>query len=583
MAVGRRAAADDRDPARGRRPRRREFVRLLAGREVAGLGFGTGFDHAKLPEGAGQGGRSWGLAAVRGPLRDAVHRDHRGGRQPPGQRAVRRPLARDRRQRAPRAPGPRGRRARRDRARDRAGGRRQLGGPRLPRASSSPTAAGGSAPRSARRSATRSRPRVGRGAVRAAARRAARPGARPSGLAARRRRRGLARRGPPLRRARRLRAALRAAGRHRRRAGADARARRARDRAQALGRGARRDPLGPPARPTTSATGSRRSASATARPSWSSRAPTPTAPRRRWSSTSAHGGSRRSSPRSRPDATSSSAPWSTAGDGDPVEHRRAPPAPRSRRPTAPPAPPPAARRPTERIRHSFHEARCALEATGFANGTAPDVASHRDLGAFTLLLSVQDAEALRLYCESVLGPIEDSDERYAGELLRSLEAYIERNGHWERAAGRLLLPPPHPALPDQAGRGADRPRPQPRQRPGRDVARAAGEGADRVKVAVLGAGGTIAPGDRAGPRRVRGGGVDAAARPRPRPSRGGRRFARRRQGARRRGRRPLRARRVSSTASTSWSTRPPTASTSTRWRPASRRAATTSTSAASTT
>lgn len=90
--------------------------------------------------------------------------------------------------------------------------------------------------------------------------------------------------------------------------------------------------------------------------------------------------------------------------------------------------------PTERVRHSFHEARCALEATGFSNGAAPLVASHRDLGAFTLLLSVQDTEALRLYCESVLGPIEDSDERYAGELLRSLEAYIDRNGHWERAA-----------------------------------------------------------------------------------------------------------------------------------------------------
>jgi PucR family transcriptional regulator, purine catabolism regulatory protein len=90
---------------------------------------------------------------------------------------------------------------------------------------------------------------------------------------------------------------------------------------------------------------------------------------------------------------------------------------------------------SDRLRHSFHEARCALEATGFSNGDAPDVASHRDLGAFTLLLSVQDTEALRLYCESVLGPIEGSDERYAGELLRSLEAFIDRNGHWEKAAG----------------------------------------------------------------------------------------------------------------------------------------------------
>jgi purine catabolism regulator len=90
--------------------------------------------------------------------------------------------------------------------------------------------------------------------------------------------------------------------------------------------------------------------------------------------------------------------------------------------------------PSDRLRHSFHEARCALEATTFANGSAPEVASHRDLGAFTLLLSVQDGDALRLYCETVLGPIEDSDDRYAGELLRSLEAYIDRNGHWERAA-----------------------------------------------------------------------------------------------------------------------------------------------------
>ncbi len=95
----------------------------------------------------------------------------------------------------------------------------------------------------------------------------------------------------------------------------------------------------------------------------------------------------------------------------------------------------AASRPNaiDRVRHSFHEARCALEATAIANGTAPEVASHRDLGAFTLLLSIQDAEALRLYCESVLGPIEGSD-RYGSELLRSLEAFIERNGHWERAA-----------------------------------------------------------------------------------------------------------------------------------------------------
>jgi purine catabolism regulator len=91
----------------------------------------------------------------------------------------------------------------------------------------------------------------------------------------------------------------------------------------------------------------------------------------------------------------------------------------------------------ENLRHSFHEARCALEATVFANGSAPEVASWRDLGAFTLLLSIQDDDALGLYCDSVLGPIEKGDEEYGGELLRSLEAFIEQNGQWERAARQV--------------------------------------------------------------------------------------------------------------------------------------------------
>ncbi len=109
--------------------RQTELVRLLAGREVAGLGFGTGFNHAKLPEGARQGGRRVGLAPVRGSLQGPVHPDHRGGREPPRQRAVRRALARDRRQRTARAARARRGRAARDRARDRAGDRRKLGCP----------------------------------------------------------------------------------------------------------------------------------------------------------------------------------------------------------------------------------------------------------------------------------------------------------------------------------------------------------------------------------------------------------------------------------------------------------------------
>ncbi|MDX6583958.1 MAG: hypothetical protein QOI10_3142 [Solirubrobacterales bacterium] len=99
----------------------------------------------------------------------------------------------------------------------------------------------------------------------------------------------------------------------------------------------------------------------------------------------------------------------------------------------------AASRPTGvgALRRAFHEARCALEATSLAGGEAPDVASHRDLGAFTLLLALQDDDALRLYSDGLLDPIERTEGEYGGELLRSLEAFIENNGNWERAARQL--------------------------------------------------------------------------------------------------------------------------------------------------
>ncbi len=112
-------------------------------------------------------------------------------------------------------------------------------------------------------------------------------------------------------------------------------------------------------------------------------------------------------------------------------------------------------------RRSYHEARCTLEAlslgvgraagaqtNGNGNGSSahnglradmgvPRVATYRELGSFQLLLSLQDDEALKLFCDSILGPIEQSEGHYGGELMRSLEAFIEENGQWERAAKRL--------------------------------------------------------------------------------------------------------------------------------------------------
>ena len=65
------------------------------------------------------------------------------------------------------------------------------------------------------------------------------------------------------------------------------------------------------------------------------------------------------------------------------------------------------------------------------------LATYRDLGSFQLLLSLQDDDALRLFCDSILAPIEDGEGAYGGELMRSLEAFIECNGQWERAARQL--------------------------------------------------------------------------------------------------------------------------------------------------
>ncbi|UTI65534.1 PucR family transcriptional regulator ligand-binding domain-containing protein [Paraconexibacter antarcticus] len=91
-------------------------------------------------------------------------------------------------------------------------------------------------------------------------------------------------------------------------------------------------------------------------------------------------------------------------------------------------------------REAYHEARCAMEARllgGELPASAPAVATYRDLGSFQLLLSLQDSDALRLYCDSLLSPIEQGEGHYGGELMRSLEAFIECNGQWEAAARRL--------------------------------------------------------------------------------------------------------------------------------------------------
>ena len=100
---------------------------------------------------------------------------------------------------------------------------------------------------------------------------------------------------------------------------------------------------------------------------------------------------------------------------------------------------------------------------------------YRDLGAFQLILSLQDEEVLRLYCDSVLGPLEGASgrvRRRADPLARDLHRAERPMGD---GRSRAVLPPPYAALSDTTRGAADGPRPV--ERPGSDRVLARAEGA----------------------------------------------------------------------------------------------------------
>jgi len=66
-------------------------------------------------------------------------------------------------------------------------------------------------------------------------------------------------------------------------------------------------------------------------------------------------------------------------------------------------------------------------------------AEFRDLGTYQLLLSLQDPEALATFASSVLGPLDAYDDAHGGHLVPSLRAFLERNARWEAAAAELYV------------------------------------------------------------------------------------------------------------------------------------------------
>ena len=85
---------------------------------------------------------------------------------------------------------------------------------------------------------------------------------------------------------------------------------------------------------------------------------------------------------------------------------------------------------------SLREARYALQVCRLEGWSH---AGFDDLGTYRLLLSLADPDALRAFADSMLAPLDSYDREHGGELLSSLQAFIQHNSRWESAAAELYV------------------------------------------------------------------------------------------------------------------------------------------------
>jgi len=90
----------------------------------------------------------------------------------------------------------------------------------------------------------------------------------------------------------------------------------------------------------------------------------------------------------------------------------------------------------EEVGRSLREARyalqvCRLEGWGYAG--------FEQLGTYRLLLSMTEPDALRAFADALLAPLDRYDGAQRGELVPSLEAFLQHNARWETAAAQLSV------------------------------------------------------------------------------------------------------------------------------------------------
>lgn len=90
----------------------------------------------------------------------------------------------------------------------------------------------------------------------------------------------------------------------------------------------------------------------------------------------------------------------------------------------------------DEVARSLREARYALQVCRLEGWPH---AGFEDLGTYRLLLSLSDPDALRAFADAMLEPLDRYDREHDGELIPSLQAFLQHNARWETAAGQLYV------------------------------------------------------------------------------------------------------------------------------------------------
>ena len=88
------------------------------------------------------------------------------------------------------------------------------------------------------------------------------------------------------------------------------------------------------------------------------------------------------------------------------------------------------------VGRSLREARYALQVCRLEGWQH---AGFEQLGTYRLLLSMTEPDALRAFTDALLAPLDAYDADHGGELLASLQAFLQHNARWETAASQLYV------------------------------------------------------------------------------------------------------------------------------------------------